>query len=54
MTSCVNAAHAVWVNEEDMIISFHAVDGYKMIPFTQHTQFVTFIMHMTELHFRFQ
>lgn len=54
MANCVEVVQAVWVNETEKIVSFHEVDGYKLFPFTQHAQFVAFIMRMTELHFRFQ
>lgn len=53
MTTCA-AVHAVWICEEDKIVSFHSVDGYEKIVFDQYSSFVAFILNMEEQHFRFQ
>lgn len=55
MTNCIDAAHCVWVNEQDKIVSFHPVDeNYNPIGFEEYSSFIAFVLQMTEQHFRFQ
>lgn len=44
----------VWVEEENRIASFHAVDGYEQKAFSCHDYFVKFLISLQERGFRFQ
>lgn len=46
--------HIVWLNEQDRIASFHAVDGYESQTFSCHEFFMTFLHALQERGFRFQ
>ena len=49
-----NDVHTVWVEEEDRIASFHAVDSYEQKTFSCHDYFVKFLLSLQERGFRFQ
>lgn len=48
--------HTVWINEEEHIASFHAVEGYAVQEqtFAAHESFMQYLRSLQECGFRFQ
>lgn len=46
--------HTVWIGEEDRIVSFHAVDTYRLQTFACYDFFMKYLHTLQERGFRFQ
>lgn len=47
-------AYTIWVNEKEMVASFHPVDGYVSHRFDDRERFTAFQFTLVERGFRFQ
>ena len=43
----------MWVGKEDGVVSFHGVDGYEKISFSDHDEFIAYVTQLQEQRFRF-
>ncbi len=50
----VASGGTVWLNEQERIASFHAVDGYTRHGFTLHEHFMNFLQTLQKKGYRFQ
>ena len=46
--------HIVWLNEQERIASFHAVDQYRRYDFHAHELFMSFLQALQQQGYRFQ
>lgn len=50
----VPTGETIWLDERELIASFHAVDGYTPHDFSFHDHFMSFIQFLQEQGYRFQ
>lgn len=53
-TEIIDSGRTVWLDEQELIASFHAVDQYRRYDFNTQEYFMSFLQSLLQKGYRFQ